>query len=151
MLGSAQVIPHRGYQTLLAVALLNLSGCNSRQRQCERLVEKVAAVVDGVRSASSSSAGKLDQVIFSLARSKAELAALDLPDIELDEDRRRVVRLLEGDLTALRAFGEVSRNNDPADVEDLKDKLRAREPEQRTIIQGLIRRCGGSRSPAPEK
>jgi hypothetical protein len=125
---------------LFVLALLG--GCNTHQQHCEKLGEKVTAIVDGVRAASgSSSDNKLDQVIFSLMRSHAELVALELPDPELDQDRRRVVRLVESDLSAFRAFAAVYRNHDPADVEDLRDKLQAADGEQRTIVEALTRHC----------
>jgi hypothetical protein len=117
-------------------------GCNTRARQCEKLVGEVTAVGAAVRAISGSGSAKaLDQLIFAIARSRAELGRLDLPDLQLDTDRLRLTRLLDRSSTALRSFAEVSHNHDAADAEELRSRLEALAADERAVVADIGQHC----------
>jgi hypothetical protein len=127
----------------LAIVLLAASvGCNTRADQCDRLAKAITSARNSARAAvGSSSAKTLDQAIFSLARSKAELTALDLADLQLDRDRLRFVGVLDRYSAALRAFAEVSGNHDAADAEEVMSRMRALAGDERAVVEDIYRDC----------
>ena len=125
-----------------SLLLLTSVGCNTRSHQCDKLAETIVSAREGLRAVLGSSPPKaVDQTIFSIARSKAELNALDLPDVQLSDDRMRFVRLLDRYTTVLRAFAEVMRNHDAADVEDAMSGLWALARDERAVVDDISRHC----------
>ena len=127
--------------------MLLLVACNSKERQCERLATTWNGLhesVSQVAVAGAPTKSALDQTIFRLTFGRAELAALDLPDVEIDSSRRALTRLLDSGISALRAFAEVSGNHDAADVWELQHKAESIQTDERKVVDELNRHCQGT-------
>ncbi len=135
------IAQHR--QAVLSIFLLATSvGCNTRAHQCDKLADTIASARNGLRAVSGSSPAKaVDRTIFSIARSKAELNALDLPDVQLDDDRLRFVGLLDRYTIVLRAFADVMSNHDAADVEDAMSGIQSLARDERAVVDDVVRHC----------